>query len=155
MNRVELKVYTSEFLESVPCTGLNPYKMVELWKNYREHVDPAYHDDVLYQKPPAHVLALVKEERLERSVFRAKIKDAKVSGMKEKLESVAFGIAGEGNDVQEKDNLKVPGTEEWLESVAFGSDVDGNDVQEDNATITMSGDEDRARVRGRVPENEC
>ena len=86
--------------------------MVELWKNYREHVDPAYHDDVLYQKPPAHVLALVKEERLERLVFRARIKDAKVSGMKEKLESVAFGIAGEGNDVQEKDNLKVPGTEE-------------------------------------------
>jgi hypothetical protein len=43
-------------------------------------------------------MALVKTERGEQSVFRAKIKDAKVSGMKERLDSIALDIIDEGPD---------------------------------------------------------
>ncbi len=53
---------------------------------------------VLYRGPDEKVTALLKAERGERSVFRAKIKDAKASGMKERLNSIALDVDGEGGD---------------------------------------------------------
>ena len=47
MNGADLLSYTSSNLELIPNAGLNPYKQVELWKNYREYVDPMFHNDVL------------------------------------------------------------------------------------------------------------
>ncbi len=35
-------------------------------------------------------MSLVKVERSERSVFRAKLKETKGAGMKERLESIAY-----------------------------------------------------------------
>ena len=88
------------------CAGLNPYKMVELWKNYRPHVPEQYRRDRLFRKPDAKVMSLVKDEKSERSVFRAKLKKAKTAGMKERLQSIAY-LDDEGNDapiVQEGDD---------------------------------------------------
>lgn len=96
MNAADIKTYTSTALEQVECNGLNPWKMVELSTNYKPHIDQDYVDDELYQAPPPHVLALVKQERSDRSVFRAKIKEAKLSGMKERLDGVALGTDGDG-----------------------------------------------------------
>ena len=98
MNGIELKEYSSAKLQNLECLGLNPYKMVELWKNYRPHVPKQYRKNELYQKPDAKVLALVKEERCERSVFRAKLKGAKAAGMKERLESIAY-LDDDGNNI--------------------------------------------------------
>ena len=109
-SRADLKKYTSENLEPVASSGINPYKLVELWKNYRDHVPPIYHGDILYQKPPAEVMALVKEEKSTRSVFRAKIKELKAGGMKAMLESVAYEDCGDGNDgVEDSSNNGVMG----------------------------------------------
>ena len=58
MNNIELKTYTSKNLESIECMGINPYKQVELWKNYRIHVDPEFWDDVLYLKLGDKVMAI-------------------------------------------------------------------------------------------------
>ena len=41
-------------------------------------------------------MSLVKAERSERSVFRAKLKESKRAGMKERLESIAF-LDDDGN----------------------------------------------------------
>jgi hypothetical protein len=59
-------------------------------------VNPIYWDNTLYREPDEKVMALVKAERGERSVFRAKIKDAKASGMKERLDSIALDVDDEG-----------------------------------------------------------
>lgn len=112
MNRTELKAYTSNNLESIESMGINPYKQVELWKNFREHIDRIYHDDILYQKPPANVLALVKEEKSTRSVFRAQIKELKTGGIKERLECVAYSSGGDGNDQPRTDDDGVKNGEE-------------------------------------------
>lgn len=97
MSTVDLRTYTSTNLKRHQCPGLNPYKMVELWKNYRPHVPKKYRRNILYAKPDAKVLSLVKEERSTRSVFRAKLKEVKAAGMKERLDSIAF-LDDEGVD---------------------------------------------------------
>ena len=40
--------------------------------------------------------SIVKEKRSERSVFHAKLKDAKLAGMKARLESIAY-LNDDGN----------------------------------------------------------
>ena len=87
MNRVDLLAYTNLNLGLVSNVGINPYKQVELWKNYREYVDPDVQDDELYKEPPAKIMAMVKEEKVTRSTFTKGIKAAKAKGMKETLES--------------------------------------------------------------------
>ena len=55
-------------------------------------------------------MALVKEEKSTRSVFRAKIKELKAGGMKAMLESVAYEDCGDGNDgVEDSSNNGVMG----------------------------------------------
>ena len=97
MNIKKLRAYISTNQTNVRCSGLNPYKMVELWKNYRPHIPIHLRKNILYAKPDAKVMSMVKEERSERSVFRAKLKEAKAAGMRSRLESIAF-LDDDSND---------------------------------------------------------
>lgn len=87
----ELRRWCSEKLQRLECLGLNPYKMVELWRNYRPQIPKPYRNNTLYQKPDARALSVVKdEEKVERSVVRKKLKEAKAAGMKKTLEDIVF-----------------------------------------------------------------
>ena len=55
--------------------------VLKCWKNKR---------NVLYHRPNDKVMSLVKVEKRDRSVFRAKLKETKLAGMKERLESIAY-----------------------------------------------------------------
>ncbi len=70
--------------------GLNPYKIVEMYKIYRPNVPVEYHSDVMYAEPSKEVWSKVKVEKTERSEFRANLK-AKKYAVKEQIGSVAFG----------------------------------------------------------------
>ena len=70
--------------------GMNPYKMVEMYKNYRPNVPDEFQSDVLYVEPSADVWAKVKTEKIDRSEFRAKLKATKYSKDKERIESIAL-----------------------------------------------------------------
>jgi hypothetical protein len=65
----ETKLYTHFANRLSKCDGLNPYKMVEMWKNYRPVIPGEYQTDVLYVKPSPEVLAKVKVEKTDRSEF--------------------------------------------------------------------------------------
>jgi len=98
-DRTELCEYAEGVLKPIPCVGLNPYKMVEMWKNYRPNVPIEYHADVLYEEPSPEVWSKVKVEKTDRSEFRANLKAKKYAG-KERVESTAFD-SDEGNDGEE------------------------------------------------------
>jgi hypothetical protein len=50
--------------------GLNPYKSVELWKNYCPVVPVEFQGDALYAKPDATIMSKVKDEKLFRAELR-------------------------------------------------------------------------------------
>ena len=56
---------------TIPNAGLNPYKMVEMYKNYRPVVPDEFQSDELYAKPSAEVWSKVKTEKIDRAEFRA------------------------------------------------------------------------------------
>ena len=93
-NAEELKNHSTPLLKPIQSLGLNPYKKVELWKNYRPVVPIEYHDDEMYEKPDADVTAKVKEERLYRAETRAVLKMKKYGGVKDSIEQLAFGVIG-------------------------------------------------------------
>ena len=62
----------------------------ELWRNYRPQIPKKHRRNILYRKPDERAFSVVKEEKVERSVFRKKLKEAKAAGMKERLESIAY-----------------------------------------------------------------
>ena len=47
---VKLREHSSTSLLSVKCLGMNPYKSVELWKNYRPVVPVEFWEDIMYTK---------------------------------------------------------------------------------------------------------
>jgi hypothetical protein len=61
---VELKALSCLVLLPIKCLGLNPYKKVEMWKNYRPMIWIKFKDDVMYQKPDLTVMVKVKDEKL-------------------------------------------------------------------------------------------
>jgi len=69
---------SSTLLLPIKCLGMNPYKMVEMWKNYYPMVPLEYQDDELYAKPDAKVMANVKDEKVYRAESRAVSQDAKL-----------------------------------------------------------------------------
>jgi hypothetical protein len=111
-----LSEYAEGAFKPIPCVGLNPYKMVEMWKNYRPNVPIEYHADILYEEPSPEVWSKVKVEKTDRSEFRANLKAKKYAG-KEQVESTAF----DGNEG------KVG--KEQVESMAFDSN-EGKDGKE-------------------------
>ena len=97
MNAADLRVYSyGPALVNVLSVGINPYKMVELHFKYRPHILNEYQTNILYCRPDTQVMSIVKEERSEWSVFRAKLKEAKLAGMKARLESIAY-LYDDGN----------------------------------------------------------
>jgi hypothetical protein len=91
---------------AIPNNGLNPYKMVEMYKNYKPVVPDEFQSDELYAEPSAEVWAKVKTEKIDRAVFRAQLKVTKYSNDKERLESLALD---EGNGMDEGEGLAKAG----------------------------------------------
>jgi hypothetical protein len=77
-------------LKPIQCVGLNLYKIVEMYENYRLNLPIEYHSDLMYAEPSEEVWSKVKVEKMERLEFRANPKAKKYAG-KEQIESVAFG----------------------------------------------------------------
>ena len=50
---------------SIPNVGLNLYKMVEMYKNYRPIVPDEFQSDELYAEPSAEVWKKVKTEKID------------------------------------------------------------------------------------------
>ena len=50
---------------TIPNVGLNPYKMVEMYKNYRPVVTDEFQSDELYAEPSAKVWSKVKREKID------------------------------------------------------------------------------------------
>jgi hypothetical protein len=96
VGRTEMIEYAEKVLKPIMCVGLNPYKMVEMFKNYRPLVPVEFHLDELYAEPSPEVWSKVKVEKMDRSEFRANLKAKKYVG-KERVESTAFN-SDEGND---------------------------------------------------------
>jgi hypothetical protein len=86
----QLIEHADKVLKPIQCVGLNPYKIVEMYKNYRPNIPIEYHSDLMYAEPSEEVWLKVKVEKTERSEFRANVKEKKYAG-KEHIESVAFG----------------------------------------------------------------
>ena len=77
-------------LKPIQCVGLNPYKIVEKYKNYRPNILIEYHSDVMCEEPNEEVWSKVKVDKTVRSEFRVNLKAKKYAG-EEQIESVAFG----------------------------------------------------------------
>ena len=57
----ELKSHSETVLVPIKCVGLNPYKIVEMRKNYRPNVPMEFQSNELYAEPSAEVKAKVKD----------------------------------------------------------------------------------------------
>jgi hypothetical protein len=86
----QLIEHADKVLKPIKCVELNPYKVVEMYKNYRPNVPIEYQSDVMYTDPSEEVWSKVKVETTERSEFRTNLK-AKKYARKEQIESMAFG----------------------------------------------------------------
>jgi hypothetical protein len=86
----EFREHCIPLLLVMKCLGLNPYKAVEMWKNYRPIIPIEFHDDILYMEPDATIMSKVKDEKLFRAEAR-KVLKAKKYGDKESAEDIAFG----------------------------------------------------------------
>ncbi len=73
-------------LKPIQCVGLNPYKIVEMYKNNRPNFPIEYHSDVMYVEPSEEVWWKVKVEKMERLEFRANLKAKEYAG-KEQLKA--------------------------------------------------------------------
>ncbi len=86
----QLIEHADKVLKPIQCVGLNPYKIVEMYKNYRPNVPVEYHSDVINTEPSEEVWSKVKVEKTEILEFWVNLKEKKYAG-KEQIESVAFG----------------------------------------------------------------
>ncbi len=93
----DIAEHLKSVLGPITCAGMNPYKIGEMWKNYRTDVPIEYHSDSveLYAERSEEVLEKVKMEKTDRSEFLATLKAKKYVENKEQIESVAFND-GEG-----------------------------------------------------------
>jgi hypothetical protein len=69
--------HANKVLKPIQCVGLNPYKIVEMYKNYRPNVPVEYHSDVIYAEPSEEEWSKVKIEKTERLEFWANLKAKK------------------------------------------------------------------------------
>ena len=94
LNSAELKAHSATMLLPIKCLGMNPYKMVEMWKNYRPLVPVEYQCDILYAEPDPEVMAKVKDEKVYRAESRVGLKGIKYGTAKNTIEDMAFGDGG-------------------------------------------------------------
>ena len=78
-------------MRTLEWEGINPYKVYELFKNFRPYVPVEFQSDPMYAEPSPEVLAKVKAEKVDRKEFGATTKRKKYDRTKEQLETVAFG----------------------------------------------------------------
>jgi hypothetical protein len=90
VTRAQLIEHADKVLKPIQYVGLNWYKIVEMYKNYRPKVPIEYHFDLMYAEPSEEAWSKVKVEKTERSEFRANLKAKKYAG-KEHIKSMAFG----------------------------------------------------------------
>ncbi len=90
MTHSDIAEHTESVLVPITCAGMNPYKIVEMWNNYRPNVSIEYHSDNLYAEMSEEVWAKVKTEKTDRSLFRVTLKVKKYAENKEQIESMAF-----------------------------------------------------------------
>jgi hypothetical protein len=88
--RDKIAQYSESQLMPISYVGLNLYKIIEMWKNYRPNVPVNHHSDELYAEPSQEVWPKVKMEKTDRYEFRATLKAEKYEE-KVKIESLAFG----------------------------------------------------------------
>ena len=89
----ELRAHSISLLLVIKCSGLNPYKVVEMWKKYCPMIPFQIQDDALYVEPDAGVKAKVKDEKMFRVESRKVLKAKKYGDAKETVEDIAFGGA--------------------------------------------------------------
>ena len=63
---------------TIKAPGINIYKLVELWKEYRALVPIEFRDDPCYAKPHQVILDAVMEEKKSRKDFNERLKDKKI-----------------------------------------------------------------------------
>jgi hypothetical protein len=76
-------------LKTLQAPGINIFKQVEMYKNYRTLLPLEVWHDELYIKPDPNIMAAVKEEKVKRKTFRAELnKDKKKAAKVAKMESM-------------------------------------------------------------------
>jgi hypothetical protein len=74
----QLIEHADKVLKPIQCVGLNPYKIVEMDKNYRPNIPVEYHSDaMMYAEPSEEVWLNVKIEKTERLEFSANLRAKK------------------------------------------------------------------------------
>ncbi len=77
-------------LTQLEFEGINPYKVYELFKQYRPYVPVEYQSDLIYAEPSPEQMAKAKAEKVDQKEFRAMLKKKKYDKTKEQLEMAAF-----------------------------------------------------------------
>ncbi len=77
-------------LRTLEWERINPYKVYELFKNFRPYVPVEFQSDEMYAEPSPEVLAKVKAEKADRKEFWVTLKKKKYDRMKEQLKKVVF-----------------------------------------------------------------
>jgi hypothetical protein len=113
INDIEkFRTRSAALLPPIKPPGINPFKQVELFFKYRPVVPPAYHQDKFYIKPSDDVLKMVKEEKVIRIEYRAKVKAVK--------EDKTVGIM-KNDDAFGWKKKKVPEIKEELKRLGLGA----------------------------------
>ena len=84
-----------ELLKPIAAPGLNIYKQMEMWKEYRPIIPQKYWNNDRYVYPPAVVIDAVKREKRDRKWFKAKLNAKKLDvqnkvNIMAKVKKVAF-----------------------------------------------------------------
>jgi hypothetical protein len=90
MMHSDIAKHLESVLVPITCVGMNLYKIVEMWNNYRPNVPIDYLLDELNAERSEEVWAKVKMEKTDRLEFWATLKVKKYAENKEQIESVAF-----------------------------------------------------------------
>ena len=88
----------------ITANGINIYKQLELWKNYRPHVSGEAQRDELYQEPTKELIEAVLKKRGQRKKFLEKLnavkkefqKGQKSTKKKDLLRKVEMEAVGKG-----------------------------------------------------------
>jgi hypothetical protein len=82
-----MRAALSDKVKVLQSPGINIYKQVETYKNYRKHLPLHVWQDELYVKPADNILQAVKEEKLKRNAFRIELnKDKNMAAKVAKME---------------------------------------------------------------------
>ncbi len=57
--------HSESVLVPITCAGMNPYTIVEMWKNYRPNIPIEYHLDEWYAESSEEVWAKIKMEKTD------------------------------------------------------------------------------------------